>query len=172
MQKEEALNERELQLTAREKAVQLKEEELNAKVQKMDSVLIKDTASFYDSTLVGLWNVKMNCTETTCPGSAVGDTKTEQWSIAYSENKVVAKVLTNGSLVRIYSGKYNGSTLELDVPLSDSAQEPKALMMVRLQYTAPGRLEGRREITRTEGCRIIYALNMEKQESGKTFKAF
>ena len=170
-QKEEWLNAREQQVTAREKAVQLKEAALNAIEQNKDSAFLKDTTAFYDSTLIGLWNVKMNCTETTCPGSAVGDTKSEQWSIDYTDKKIVAKVLTDGSLVRIYSGIYNGTSLELMVPQVDSSQKAKAVMVVRLQHPAPDKLEGRREITREEGCRIVYAVTMEKGENQTTLKA-
>jgi hypothetical protein len=166
--REAALNTKEQQLIARENAVDLKEKELVKREQRLDSSLLKDTAMVYDSTLLGKWSVTMNCIEATCPGSAVGDTKTEQWNISFTDNQVVAKVLTDGSLVRIYSGTYNGSLLELSVPTNDSAEKKVATMAVRLQHATPNQLEGRREITRPEGCRIVYAIRMDKQEATKT----
>jgi len=167
-QKEEALNAKEQELTARENAVQIKEQDLVAREQKLDSALLQDSSILFDSTLLGLWNVKMDCIETTCTGSAVGDTKTEQWKVSYEENKVVARVMDNGKLVRLYSGKYRGAMLELSVPPADSASKVPAAMVVRVQHTAPDHLEGRREITRAEGCRIIYAIVLDKEEQATT----
>ena len=83
----DSLNQQEKQLLFLKSQLELKSAELEAKEQRLDSMLKKtapvDSALPKQLFLVGRWNVKMVCTETTCPGSAVGDNKTEIWDISY-----------------------------------------------------------------------------------------
>jgi hypothetical protein len=55
----------------------------------------------------------MTCTETTCPGSAIGDTKTETWDISYQNNVLLAKANVGDKLTRVYTGTYDGTNLVL-----------------------------------------------------------
>jgi hypothetical protein len=163
--KEDELNRKEQELLEKEKNLQLKEQELVQKERQMDTT-IRDTVDSitYNPELIGHWSVKMNCIETSCPGSAVGDTKTEQWDISYQNNFIVAssQVSQGAGEVRIYSGSYKGNTIELTIQHHEDPAQPAASIVVRLEQTAKERLEGRREITRAEGCKIIYALEMVK----------
>jgi len=87
-EREDALNkkmsevaQKEQKLLFQEKTLQLKEEELNQRQRLLDSTSNKitvDSLPVFYPQLPGTWLVKMSCKETTCPGSAVGDTKTEQ----------------------------------------------------------------------------------------------
>jgi len=43
----------------------------------------------------------MRCTETNCSGSAVGDTKNEQWEIGYQNGGIVAQAFSGNKLVRV-----------------------------------------------------------------------
>src|SRR6476469_8948827 len=85
--RQQAVAEKETQLTAweqqlnlREKTLALKEEELQQRQHALDSLQHKskadstqsDSTAVYNAAIMGLWNVKMECTETTCAGSAVG----------------------------------------------------------------------------------------------------
>lgn len=163
-QEQEQLVQKELALLSKEKELQIREQELVKREQKLDSTIQgvpKDTG-IYKAALVGLWTVKMNCTETDCPGSAVGDTKTEQWDISYQNHTVIAKALVDEKLVRIYSGLYTGNSLELTAQQIDTASQNSAQIVVRLEETEGGNLEGRREITRASNCKTIYAVNMVK----------
>ncbi|HUC80570.1 MAG TPA: hypothetical protein VMR70_06615 [Flavisolibacter sp.] len=163
LQKREAtLNQREQELLLKEKSLQLKDEELVKRQQQMDSTIVADTTAKYNAKLAGVWNVQMTCTETSCTGSAVGDTKTETWEISYQDRNVIARAKVNNELVRVYSGLYNGTTLELAEAL-ESEQKPATKMIVRLQLTSDTQLEGQREIDRiSENCRIIYSMKMKK----------
>jgi hypothetical protein len=80
-QKMSEINQKEQELLLKEKSLQLKEEELAKKEELLDSSSRSpvDTFLVQHPQLPGKWNVTMRCTETTCPGSAVGDTKNEQW---------------------------------------------------------------------------------------------
>ena len=63
----------------------------------------------------------MTCIETTCPGSAVGDTKTETWDINYENNLIIAKAMANNKLVRVYTGSYDGTNLTLSEDVANTS---------------------------------------------------
>jgi hypothetical protein len=160
---EAALNQKEQELLLKEKTLQLKEEELLKREKRFDSTV---TISNYivDSALIGNWAVTMVCTETTCPGSAIGDTKSEKWQISYQSNSIIAKVLSNDRLTRIYTGFYTGNTIELVEEQSKEASLSSTKMVVRLRVLDPTHLEGQREISR-EDCKVIYSVELEKENS-------
>ena len=109
-EKEIALNQKEQELMQKERNLQLKEEEILRREQNLDSAN-RDSTQQVNAALVGNWSVKMTCTETTCAGSAVGDTKTEQWDVAYQGNSIIARAKTGENLVRVYTGLYTGNTV-------------------------------------------------------------
>ena len=164
LQKREAtLNEKEQQILLREQALQAKELEINKKLQMADSVAISDSVLRFSQKLIGNWLVQMTCSETTCAGSAVGDTKTETWEMLNEGQKMVAKAKVNNELVRIYSGTVTPeNVVELEgVQLPDA---PPTKILVRLQLANDKRLEGNRAIERTnENCKIVYTMQMDKQ---------
>jgi hypothetical protein len=164
LQKREAdLNEKEQQLLLREKTIQLQEEELAEKLRKQaDTTVVADTL-INNPDLVGTWNVKMTCTETSCPGSAVGDVKSENWVISYEGSHVVAKAMVGDKLVRVYSGMLSGNNLELIEHRGNNSLVYDTRMVVRLRINNNKTIEGQREIIRENDCKIIYALQMDKQ---------
>lgn len=84
------LNKKGQELLVWEQRLKMREQELNNTKQILDSAQVQiDTV--YNSLLTGRWIVKMTCTETTCDGSAIGDTKTEQWDISYNGKNIVVK---------------------------------------------------------------------------------
>jgi hypothetical protein len=151
-------------LLLRENDLKLKEEELAQRARNRDSSA-RDSAFIYNPALIGSWAVQMTCTETTCAGSAVGDTKTEQWDISYQDNHVIAKALVGRELQRVYRGLYTGNTLELVEDRAVANGQPATRMIVRLRMVSNRTLEGQREIVREGECKIIYALQMEKQQN-------
>jgi hypothetical protein len=159
--RETELNEREQRLIMREKELQLKEEELAKLKILLDSTGID--SSVYNPQIEGTWNVRMVCTETTCTGSAVGDTRTETWQINYESNKVIAQARAGNQLVRIYSGIYTGNTLELVEDRQISPSQPATRMVARLILTSDTKMQGQREIVREGDCKIIYSMDMTKQ---------
>lgn len=159
-QKEAALNAREQQLSLREKTLQVKEDELLKREQQLDSTLKTDSTHLVNPALIGRWDVRMVCTETTCPGSAVGDTKTEVWDFSYEGNTIVVKAVVSEKLVRVYTGTYNGNTIELVEEITTGATSSK--MVIRLRIIDPAHMEGQREIVRENECRVLYALQLQK----------
>jgi hypothetical protein len=165
-QKENELNQKEQELFLKEKALQLKEEELLRISQSLDSLnsnVVVDSI-FINPEFTGLWSVQMNCIETSCPGSAVGDVKTEQWDISFQDNKTVAKVMDNAKVVRVYEGTSTSNSIEMSLQQTSTGPNQMTNMVVRLEQSAQNRMKGRREITRVpENCKIVYAVEMVKQ---------
>jgi hypothetical protein len=161
--KEAALNQKEQELLLKEKTLQIKEEELLIREHKFDSTIKTDTAGLYNPSIIGIWSVKMTCTETTCAGSAVGDTKTEQWNISYEANTIIAKAMSDDKLVRTYTGIPAGQVIELVEGPHETVSQPATKMIVRLRLIDSTSMDGQREIIRSN-CKVIYDLQMEKQQ--------
>ena len=159
------VNEREQQLSLKEQSLEFKEQQLNAREKLLDSTTRKisnDSLFARHKQLPGLWSVKMQCTETNCPGSAVGDTKNEQWELKFQNNSVIASAISNNQLVRVYTGTYAGDLLKLSVQ-EDTAAANSARILVRLQELKENEMQGEREIVQPDGCRILYSLHLKKQ---------
>jgi len=155
------LNQKEQQLLLKEKQLQLKEEELLAQQQLIDSTLRIDSTIPLDSSLIGSWAVKMRCTETNCPGSAIGDVKNETWEVTYQDRNLIVKAFDGKKLVRIYSGYYQGTPVQLTTHTEESPSQ-NTNMIVTIQKRANNVVEGRREIIRPGECKIIYELEFKK----------
>ena len=155
------LDQKEQQLLLIEKQLLLKEEELLARQLLIDSTMQLDSIIPLDNSLVGTWAVKMRCTETNCPGSAIGDVKNETWEISYQDRNLIAKAFDGKKLVRVYSGPFKGSPIQLTTQNEESTS-PNTNMVVTIQRRADNVLEGRREIIRTGECKILYELEFKK----------
>jgi hypothetical protein len=78
----------------------------------LDSIQhLNDTTSKFNADLIGNWSTSMRCTETSCEGSAVGDTKSEKWEISYQDNQVKLKAFVNSQLIGEYSGLFSDDGL-------------------------------------------------------------
>ena len=163
-EKMDSINQKEQQLILIENQLTVKQTDLEQKERMLDSLLKRyippDSINSQKPFLIGKWSVKMVCTETTCPGSAVGDNKTEIWEISYQGNSVFAKAIVNNQLVRVYSGTTNENELVL------TAQQEAASMgtniSVNLLFKNDTEMEGERKIIRPEECRIVYSMQMQK----------
>lgn len=164
-EREERLKKRELasaqkeqQLLEWEQKLKLKEQELDHTQQSLDSAKKEiDSADAYNPAIVGKWMVKMICTETTCDGSALGDTKTELWDINYKGNQVVVNAYSGKVLVRVYEGGYSNNVLKI----TDEKVNADVSITALLNFVNEKRIEGKREIVQT-GCKIVYALTVER----------
>lgn len=172
--KELELNQKEQELLAREQFVKQKEAELLTREMLLDSSSNKltdsaskknmeDSLSALRPQIPGLYHVTMKCIETNCTGSAVGDTKNEQWSIAYEQNSVIIKAMSDKKIIRIYKGGFLGPAIELQAQPDSLTALQAGKIIVRLQETNDSRLEGVREITRQNDCRVVFDLDLRKQ---------
>ncbi len=166
--REKELAQKEQELATKENNLQLKEAELVTREQQLNKKPQADSVTqappgVINPALIGTWNARMVNTETTCPGSAIGDTKTEIWELSYQNERVIAKAKTGENLTRTYTGTYQNNTLELTENVEPSPTAPATQMVVRLTLLNPTTMEGQREIIRAGDCRIIYALQLNKQ---------
>ncbi len=159
------VNEKEQLLFAKEQSLEFREQMLNEREKILDSTskkIANDSLFKNYPNLPGSWAVKMICTETNCPGSAVGDSKNEQWEITFHDNAIIATAISNNQMVRVYTGHNTGNSIRLTVQ-KDSADSQTSRMTVRLQNIRDKEMEGEREIIQENGCRIVYALQLKKQ---------
>ncbi|MEJ6981266.1 hypothetical protein WG906_12435 [Pedobacter sp. P351] len=166
-QKKLELREKELQLKEKkllnlDQQLKLKEQDLSKREQRLDSLKNNDdTLGVYNPKLVGSWLITMQCIETTCEGYAVGDTKTEQWNIAYQNNRVIIKAISNKKIIRTYSGFFRENSLNLTaVPPPDAHTEMSVVL--NPHDTNDKLMEGQRVIDRTGNCRVVFTLKAEK----------
>lgn len=166
--KEDSLSKKEQELLLREQALALREAELNRQQMAIDSVRLPADSSASDTTIIinpaltGTWDIQMTCTETTCPNSAVGDTRKEIWEMAYQGKNLMVKAMVGGKLVRVYSGQLRGDAIEL-MDAQQAQATTDAHFTTRIQLVSGKRLQGQREITNlAESCRIVYALELNK----------
>lgn len=154
----DSLRSKEMQLASLYERLKIKDDSLRL----FNSTLSKDptdSAGAYKPELIGLWSAKMQCIETSCEGSAIGDIKNEQWEMSYQGTMLIAKAITDNKVTRTYSGYLKNEYIELE------SNEPggTTLMTVRLQTIRNDeKLEGIREILRGENCRIRYSVTLEK----------
>lgn len=161
-QRADSLTQKENDLMLREANLQRREEDLSVREKMLDSVLRKDSLPFINAGLTGRWQVKMTCTQTDCPGSAIGDIRNEQWELAYAGPVLQARAMADGRLVRVYSGSATANGIELSEERPAAAGQPATRMVVRATQTATGVMEGHREITRDGSCTIVFQLQMTR----------
>lgn len=156
--RQEEIVKKEQQLLVWEQQLKMKEQALAHEKLHLDSFKYqKDAVAVDNPAIIGQWNVKMNCTETSCEGSALGDTKTEQWHISYDQNKVMVRAYSGPVLIRIYVGTFKNNTLKI----VDEKPNADALIGATLNFTTDERMEGVREI-KQKTCKIVYELNARK----------
>jgi hypothetical protein len=160
----EELDKREETLVIMERALKLKEEDLVQREKSLDSSASAqppDTLASVLPAVAGMWSVTMRCTETTCPGSAVGDVKTEQWDLSFQANQVIAKAINEKKVTRVYSGHFLDNMFQLSAD-TDSTATPAARILVRFEQVRKDEMRGERQIIRGDECRIVYSLELRK----------
>lgn len=159
---------REKEVEQKEEILKLWEEQLKSKElglinreRQIDSLNQSDTLGVVSPKLVGVWKVTMQCIETTCEGSAIGDTKTEQWDISYQNTKVVVSAVSNQKMIRFYTGLLKNNTLKLTA--QSSPDETQMDVVLTPHPTVDKLMEGQRVITQRGKCKIVYAIKASKQ---------
>jgi hypothetical protein len=168
-QDKKRLDDRERSIKRRESEIGLREQRLKAsekllmtrKLQLDSAYKLKDSIGVYNEKIVGAWKVTMQCTETTCTGYAVGDTKTEQWNITYENNRVVVKAYVKKKLIRTYNGLFSNNAIQL------TADQPELKIHMDVVLAPEGGrdelMTGHRTINKEENeCRTVFGLKAEK----------
>lgn len=173
------IRDREAALEKREAVLAQKEQELIIREQALvkDSInqLVSDSmpgplpdslqlvAPTQQPAITGTWHVKMVCRETSCPGSAVGDTKSENWIFEGDSTAIIARVMAGNNLVRVYTGTLAGNTLEMTEAVGTHTDPQGTQIRVRINMEGEKSKTGTREILQKNVCRILYDLKLDKQ---------
>ena len=72
--------------------------------------------------------------------------------------------MVNDKLVRVYTGSYDSTNLILSEDVANTSTEPITRLTIRLALTGDNTMEGQREIVRENDCRILYSLQLSKQQ--------
>lgn len=158
-EKEATLNQKQQQLLLWEQQLSAKEKALDAREHQLDSTKKEiDSVTIHGPSIAGRWQIKMQCVETSCDGSAIGDVKTEQWTFSTDGNDVVAKAYVGKNLIRIYTGFYTQSGLQLTDKSSLSAN---TTMEVTLRILNEKTMDGLREIM-LPNCKTTYSISADR----------
>lgn len=156
-EQQEEIVKKEQQLILWEQRLKMKEQQLEYTRQSLDSAKKQiDSVGEKNPLVTGKWTIKMSCIETTCEGSALGDTKIEQWNFSYNGNTVVVKAYSGKVLTRIYVGSYKDNILHIV-----DEQQNAGVMISAVLKIANDRMDGKREIVQKD-CKIVYSLTAEK----------
>lgn len=161
-QREAELAKKEKELLEKEKELLQKENETlqaqQAQEQEVKREAEKNREKGYSpSSIVGNWEVAMNCTSSDCSNSAVGDIRTETWQIQFRDNKIKVTVTNSDTQVKEYEGTLNGNTLTLKSTRTAGFSTGKATINVSLQDD--NQMTGTREVLKGSGstiCKIEY----------------
>jgi uncharacterized protein (DUF3084 family) len=170
-ERENEIREKEKKLVNFQRDLYLKEDELNKRERKLDSVenLRKEEDSISSAqidtlatqSLSGAWSVEMECTQSTCANSAVGDTQRETWNLAINKNRVLVEAVSSNNVARFYKGSLEQNTINLDEAIPKTGSSGTTIL-IRLTISDPNYMQGDRELIR-EDCRVTYSLKMQKQ---------
>ena len=157
------MNRRERELALKEQTLEIKELQLSEQQKILDSTtnMVNDSLIREHAKFQGLWRVDMQCIETNCAGSAVGDVKTEHWNIKVENNEVSINARSNKSVVKTYSGSYVGNVIKLTA--EQDSTEVNAKIEVSLQKISDKELRGERQVIQATGCRIVYSLRLKRE---------
>lgn len=163
-------NEREKQLDAREKTLSekenmfaLKESEFQSLLKMRDSLYAKRTDSVmvpaWPQAILGKWNSKVVCTESTCPDYVIGDQRTDIWEFVNDSLKSSVNVYSNNNLVRTYSGKLENNEIKLAFK-TDSTAAKLVDMKIVLDDILPDKIRGKRTITVNNNCSAAFSVEL------------
>lgn len=165
--REQELNQKEQELLLWQKDLQLKEDSLKLMIALRDSASLNDSTSVVPQEILGMWTTKMVCTQSSCSGSVLGDTKVEQWLISAQNKIVIVQAMNNKMQIsRIYTGTMNeNGQISLQTSRIDlnSPDNKMTTINVLLEKKGDNTMEGQREIIQADNCRVVYSLGLKKQ---------
>ncbi|HLU18141.1 MAG TPA: hypothetical protein VKZ76_08840 [Edaphocola sp.] len=164
--RESALVQREQELLLREKMLIQLEDSVRQSIARKDSTefMLQQLGIALPDSLAGVWTVNMMCTQTNCTGFAVGDIRKETWVFEQedSASTVYVKAMQGETLIRIYSGIFDGADFVLSTPIGNEAQSGK--MNVKLNLNTASKLTGQRVIYQPDGCTTTFKVDAERNK--------
>jgi len=163
-------NEREKQLDARERSLSEKENifaqkeaQFEALLKMRDSLYTKKSDSVivptWPTEILGKWNGKVICTESTCSDYVIGDQRTDVWEFVNDSLQTSVNVYSNNNLVRTYAGKLENNEIKLNFK-TDSTATKLVDMNILLNEISPEKIRGKRRITVNNNCSAVFSVEL------------
>lgn len=163
--REQALIQREADLTRREQLFAAKEAEYQYLLQFRDSIEHIDSIaklSQWPEDVAGQWNSKIVCVESSCTEYVIGDVRNDIWEFAQDSLGLVMQVYNNKKdSVRTYAGQYTGQEIRLSYATDTNAQK-FVEMSVILNDITPNKMSGRRSVTINGKCTAQFTVELIK----------
>ncbi len=163
--KEKQLEAREKELTAKENVFAQKEAEFQALLQMRDSLYVKRKDSVIVPTwpagVLGKWNSKVICTESTCSDYVIGDQRTDVWEFVNDSVQTSVNVYSNNNLVRTYAGKMENNEIRLNFK-TDSTTSKFVDMKILLNEISPEKIRGKRTISVNNNCSAVFSVELQR----------
>jgi len=157
------------QLKEREKNLLIRETEFAAKKQDYASLLaLRDSlqsaenaadtiaATLIPQNIIGKWNGKMVCTESTCAEHVIGDQRNDMWIISDQEVIIINK---SGS-EHLYTAKFTGTEIKMS-SINKTASPNKSDITLQIPGPITDRIKGTRELTGKD-CLSKFSVELEK----------
>ncbi len=164
-ERETRLTQRERNLLVKEKQFAMKESEYFSLLKMRDSLFaLKDTMSIivaWPEEIAGYWNSKVICTESNCPEYIVGDQRNDTWLFASDSTRMVAKVINNKTLIRVYNSSFNGKAISLTFN-TDSSASKQVAMSVLLNDLSQNKIKGIRTISVDNRCTARFSVELSR----------
>lgn len=162
-EREKQLDAREKILSAKENVFLQKEAEFESLLKMRDSLYAKKIDSIVIPTwpeeLLGKWNGKVVCTESTCSEYVIGDQRTDTWEFVNDSLQTSVNVYSNNNLVRTYAGKLENNEIKLNFK-TDSTSAKLVDMNIVLNDIMPAKIRGKRTITVNNNCSAVYSVEL------------
>lgn len=154
---------REKQLLEKEKSFAQKESDYQSLLKMRDSIFSKKDADsvkvlIWPAEISGSWTGKVICTESNCSDYVVGDQRTDTWEFDSDSTQLVAKIINNNNLVRLYTGKFNNNEIKLNFK-TDSTAKKQVDMNVLLNDISPNKIKGIRTIA-VDNCMARFSVEL------------
>lgn len=162
-QKENSLKTREQELIIKEKEFEAKEAEFQELIAMRDSLKNANDSAIANNSLplniLGKWNGKMICTESTCPEHVIGDQRNDVWEFTPQGLKMTNK--TGGE--RLFTAKISGDDLIFSSEPSSNLNNSSQITF-KLNSFQDGKIKGSRDFTGNNGCVAKFSVELEKNQ--------
>lgn len=162
--REEELLRREADLKRREEQFQAKEADYLALLKLKDSLDARDSITHlndWPENLVGTWNSKIVCVETSCNEYVIGDVRNDIWEFAQDSLHLHVNVFNKKELIRVYDADYSEEQIVLN-HITDSTAPKQVSMKVVLNEINANKISGYRTVKLGSKCSATFTVELSK----------
>jgi hypothetical protein len=156
---------REQGILAREKEFAIKEADYQSLLRMRDSLLTrKDTAVViqrWPEDIAGLWAGKSVCRESNCSEYVIGDLRSNTWEFVSDSTGLYTRVINNNKVVRVYSARYDSTSIQLHFT-SDSSATKNLELNVELSRDSKNLIKGMQTTTIDKSCTAKFSIELNR----------